>query len=115
MNNHKIGLVIPSTINVSETASPELVGLWVKRAKMQFAELFGGYTSHNAVGGWMSSQGLVEEEVTVVASFTDDLGLNQLTEVKAFARRMAKALSQEAVAIEIDHRLEFVSPLAAAA
>ena len=115
MNNHKIGIVIPSTVNVNERASSEAVGKWIKSAKVQFANLFGGFTSHNAVGGWMSAQGLVEEPVTVVASFTDDLGLTRLNEVKAFASEMARALSQEVVAVEVDHRLEFVPPLGVAA
>ena len=109
--NHKIGIVIPSTINVNEAASPEIVNKWVKCAKVHFAELFGGFTSHSAVGGWMSAQGLVEEPVTVVASFTDDHGLNRLGEVKAFAAKLGRALSQEAVAVEVNHRLEFVPPL----
>lgn len=115
MNNHKIGIVIPSTVNVNETASLETVGIWIKSAKVQFAEIFGGFTSYNAVGGWMSAQGLVEEPVTVVASFTNDDGLNRLNEVKAFAAQMGRALSQEAVAVEVDHRLEFVMPMEAAA
>jgi hypothetical protein len=113
--NHKIGLIIPSTVNVNEAASPETVKKWVRCAKVQFAELFGGFTSHNAVGGWMSAHGLVEEPVTVVASFTDDHGLNRLGEVKAFAAKMGRALSQEAVAVEVDHSLQFVPPLGVAA
>ena len=115
MNNHRIGIVIPSTVNVNEAASPETVGKWVKCAKVHFAELFGGFTSHNAVGGWMSAQGLVEEPVTVVASFTDANGLNRLNEVKAFASKMARALSQEAVAVEVDSSLQFITALGVAA
>ena len=63
----------------------------------------------------MAAPGRVEEAVTVVASFTNDHGLNRLNEVKAFAARMGRALSQEAVAVEVDHRLEFVTPLEMAA
>ena len=113
--NHKIGIVIPSTINVNEVASPETVGKWVRCAKVQFAELFGGFTSHNAVGGWMSAHGLVEEPVTVVASFTDANGLKRLGDVKAFASKMAKALSQESVAVEVDSSLQFITALGVAA
>lgn len=110
--NHRIGIIIPSTTNVNEAASPETVGKWIKCAKTQFAGLFGGFTSHDAVGGWMSPvHGLVEEPVTVVASFTDDHGLNRVGEVRAFAAKMGRALAQEAVALEIDHRLEFVTGL----
>ena len=113
--NHKIGIIIPSTVNVNEAASPEIVTKWVKCAKTRFAELFGGFTSHNAMGGWMSAQGLVEEPVTVVASFTDDHGLKRLGEVKSFAAKMGRALGQEAVAVEVDHSLQFVPPLGVAA
>lgn len=112
--DHRIGIVIPSTINVNEAASPETVKKWVKCAKVQFAQLFGGFTSHNAVGGWMSAQGLVEEPVTVVASFTDDHGLKRLGDVKAFAAKMGRALGQEAVAVEVNHSLQFVQPLGVA-
>ena len=114
--NHKIAVFIPSTMNVHETASTEIINRWVRSAKEQFAELFGGFTSHNAVGGWVSPEhGLVEENVTVVESYTDEYGLNRLSEVKAFARRMAMALMQEAVAVEVDHSLHLVSPLCVAA
>lgn len=113
--NHKIAVIIPSTVNVNQTASTEIVTKWVKSAKEQFAELFGGFTSHSAVGGWMSAQGLVEEAVTVVASFTDDAGLKRLGEVKVFAARMAKDMSQEVVSLEVDNHLHFIHPLAVAA
>jgi len=110
--NHKIAVIIPSTNNANEAAPTEIVSKWTKCAKVQFAELFGGFTSHNAVGGWMSAQGLVEEPVTVVASFTDANGLNKLSQVKAFAAKMGRALGQEAVAVEVDHGLHFIPPLA---
>ena len=115
MNNHKIGLIILSTVNANEAASTEIVSKWVKCAKVQFAQLFGGFTSHNAVGGWLSPElGLIEENVTVVSSFTDEHGLKRLGDVKAFAAKMGRALSQEAVAVEVDHSLHFVPPLGVA-
>ncbi len=114
--NHKISVIIPSTVNANEAASSETVNKWVRSAKTQFAELFGGFTSQNAVGGWLSPKhGLIEENVTVVSSFTDDHGLNHLGEVKAFAAKMGRALSQEAVALEVDHSLQFIPPLRIAA
>lgn len=115
MKNHKIALFIPSTIHVSEFAAPELIAQWIKRAKIEFSELFGGFTSYEAMGGWMSSQGLVEEPITVVSGFTDDNGLDRLDEVRSLAEEMAMALSQEAVAIEIDSQMKLISRLAVAA
>jgi hypothetical protein len=113
--NHKVGIIIPSTVNVDEVASVDVVGQWVSSAKTHFANLFGGFTCFNAVGGWMSAHGIGEEPVTIVSAFTDELGLHRLGDVKAFAAEMATGLSQEAVAIEVDHRMEFVSPLTVAA
>ena len=43
----------------------------------------------------MSAQGLVEEPVTLVASYTDANGLNRLGEVKAFAAKMGRALRRK--------------------
>lgn len=112
MNNHRIGLIVPSTVNVTEAASTEIVNKWLKCAKVQFAQLFGGFTSHSAVGGWLSPErGLIEENVTVVSSFTDEHGLKRLGDVKAFAAKMGRALGQEVVAIEVDHSLHFIPPL----
>jgi hypothetical protein len=115
MLNHRIAVFIPSTINGNEPAPADLIARWVKSAKLKFADLFGGFTAHRAVGGWMSpANGLVEEPVTVVSSFTDD-GLDRLGEVEEFAATVAEALGQEAVALEIDNSLQFVGALAAAA
>ena len=113
---HRIAVIVPSTINASESAPNETVAKWIKAAKVKFARLFGGFTAHNAVGGWVSQEhGLIEETVTVVASFTDEDGLEYLASVKEFAARMAEAMGQEVVSVEVDHQMEFVSPLAVAA
>ena len=114
--NHKIGLIIPSTVNANEAAPTEIVNKWVECAKVEFSKLFGGFTSQNAVGGWLSPKhGLIEENVTVVSAFTDDNGLKRLGDVKAFAAKMGRALSQESVALEVDHSLQFIPPLGVAA
>ena len=116
MLNHRISIFIPSTVNGNEPAPADLIARWVKSAKLKFAELFGGFTAHRAVGGWVSPvHGLVEEPVTVVTSFTDDHGLDRIGEVEEFAATVAEALGQEAVTLEIDNSLQFVGALAAAA
>jgi len=116
MLNHRISVFIPSTVNGHEPAPADLIARWVKSAKTKFAELFGGFTAHRAVGGWMSPvHGLIEEQVTVVTAFTDDDGVDRLGEVEEFAAAVAEALGQEAVTIEIDNSLQFIGALAAAA
>ncbi len=112
MLQHKVAIIVPSTVNGSELASRQLVNQWVKAAKLKFARMFGGFTSHVANGGWVSEQhGLIEESVTVVSSFTDSEGLRFIEDVKEFAARMAEAMGQEAVSVEVDHSLEFVTPV----
>ena len=113
---HRIAVIVPSTVNANESASNEVIAMWIKAAKVKFARLFGGFTAHNAVGGWVSQDhGLIEENVMVIASYTDNDGLGFVEKVKEFAAQMAEALGQEAVSVEVDNELEFVSPLTVAA
>jgi hypothetical protein len=115
MLNHRVAIYIPSTTHGNEPAPADLIARWVKSAKLKFAELFGGFTAHKAVGGWVSPvHGLIEEPVTVVASHTDDDGLDRLGEVEEFAATVADRLGQEAVTVEIDNSLRFIGALAAA-
>ena len=110
---HRIAVIVPSTVSVCQSASKEVISKWINAAKVKFARLFGGFTAHDATGGWVSADhGLIEENVTIITSFTDDDGLEFIETVKEFAAQMAEALGQEAVAVEVDHELEFVSPLA---
>ena len=114
--NHRISIYIPSTKNGNQPAPADLIAKWVKSAKIKFAKLFGGYTAHKAVGGWVSlNHGLIEESVTLITSHTDDDGLDRISEVEEFAATVAEALGQEAVTIEVDNSLQFVGALAAAA
>lgn len=111
MLQHKVAIIVPSTINGVETAPKNVVEQWVRTAKLKFAYLFGGFTAHAACGGWVSDQhGLIEEPVTVIASFTDDGGLSLVDDVRELAARMAESMGQEAVSVEVNHSLEFVSP-----
>ncbi|HEY1598850.1 MAG TPA: hypothetical protein VGG64_04565 [Pirellulales bacterium] len=112
MLQHKVAIIIPSTVNGNEPAPRQLVNRWIQAAKLKFGRLFGGFTCFDAEGGWVSEQhGLIEEAVTVVSSFTDGDGLRFIDDVKEFAARMAEAMGQEAVSIELDHTLQFITPV----
>ncbi len=111
-HNHRVAIIVPTTVNVNESAAPDAIAKWTRAAKVKLADLFGGFTAYQAIGGWMSpAHGLVEEPVTVVSSFTDEPGLDRLGAVRAFAAEMGVALHQEAVAVEVDNGLELVPPL----
>ncbi len=113
MNNHKIAIIIPSTVNANEGAPSEIVAKWIKVSKVKFAKFFGGFTAHHAKGGWVSDEhGLIEEDVTVVVSFTNDDGLIHLDAIREFASDLASEMGQEAIAIEVDNSMEFVASMA---
>jgi hypothetical protein len=115
LKHHRIAIIVPTTVDANQIAAKDVIWKWMRLAKMKFARLFGGFTAHKTCGGWVSSEhGLIEEEVTVITSFTDDDGLGFVASVKEFAAEMPLALNQEAVSVEVDHQLGFVSPLVAA-
>ena len=111
MLSRRIALVVPSTIQGNKPAGPKLVNKWVKATKTEMARLFGGFTATPGQGGWFSPKhGLIEENVVVVESFTDDSALNQnLETVREFAIRLSLAFTQEAISLKIDNTLEFVT------
>lgn len=111
MLNHRIAIHVPSTIHGNEPA-PAVHEQWVKKAKMKFSELFGGFNATPAVGGWMSETlGLIEESVVIVTAFTDTKGLREhLPTVKDFAKSMGQAMTQEAITVEVDNSMDFITP-----
>lgn len=109
MLSHRIAIIIPSTKN-GNVPAPELHDVWVRKAKELFAKTFGGFTATPGMGGWLSDvHGLIEEPVMTVHSNTDDSGLNSLQTIREFAVLLATAMGQEAVSVEVDNALEFVS------
>lgn len=110
MLNHKIVIWVPSTVNGNQPAPPELIAKWVRAAKILMSGLFGGFTTYNGQGGWYSpTNGLVEENVTIIQSFTDEEGLTKLDQVNELAKAIANDMSQEIVSVEVDGTLNFVT------
>src|SRR5829696_7008227 len=75
-------------------------------AKRTFAETYGGYTIIEARGGWMGSTGLVEEDVSIVYTFTNKPNLPQLRNI---GRMVCNRLKQDAAAIEHSGDMEFIT------
>lgn len=111
MLNRRIAVFIPSTEKGNILADQSKVATWIKLAKVKLAKLFGGFTATKGEGGWFSPvHGLIEEPVTIVAAHTDDAGiLKHADEVRQFALQVCLALEQEAVSVQIDNSLEFIS------
>jgi hypothetical protein len=110
MLKHKIAIYVPSTVKGSQPAPQTLIDKWVKASKIMLASLFGGFTTYSAQGGWFSTEhGLIEETVQIVVAFTDDNGLKNLSQVQELAQQMAVDMAQEAVSVEVDGILNFVT------
>jgi hypothetical protein len=111
MLKHRVAVIIPSTVKGNEPAPADLVAKWVKAAKIKLGTLFGGFTATKGEGGWVSPvHGLIEEPVTVVAAHCDEEAFNRhAQDVREFALTVAVALEQEAVSVQFDNTLEFVS------
>lgn len=111
MLNRRIAVYIPSTVKGNILADQSKVDVWIKAAKVKLAKLFGGFTATKGEGGWFSPvHGLIEEPVTIVAAHTDDNGINaHAQDVREFALQVCLALEQEAVSVQIDNSLEFIS------
>jgi hypothetical protein len=108
MLNHKIAVYVPSTIN-GNLPSNDLAEKWLKITKIRMANLFGGFTTFQTQGGYMSAEhGLIEEQITIVQSFTDDEGLTKLPKVNELAMEIMHDMGQEVVSVEVDGTLNFI-------
>ena len=102
-----VRIYVPSTVDVdkvSDTAEQ------LEDTKRVMANWFGGATAYRALGSWLSGAGgLVEEDVTIVESYCSE---DQLTahvgDVITHARHLKAVLSQESIAIEVQHKLYLV-------
>lgn len=102
-----VRVYVPSTVDVSvEAETTEQV----EDTKRLLAGWFGGATAYRAVGSWVSATGaLVDEDVTIVEAYCTEAQLqDHIGEVLGHARHLKKVLSQEAIAIEVQHQLYFV-------
>jgi len=110
MLDKKVAVYIPSTVNGNQPAPAAKIARWVREAKIALASLFGGFTAYNGEGGWYSPEhGLIEEKVTIVQAFTDEAGLERVGKLRELAKEMASDMGQEAVSLEVNGTLNFVT------
>ena len=103
----KVSIYVPSTQNVSEHCDNSEQ---VKKVITELAQMFGGATASEAVGGWVCENGeTVLERVTIVYSFCTSEQLRQhFDDVYGIAQRIKKEMQQEAVTLEINGQVKFV-------
>lgn len=103
----KINVYIPATVNINETIDNTE---FVNKATTLLSECFGGATSTEALGYWVSdTAGLVKENTTMVFAYAgeDDLKKN-LDKVIDFCQDLKTEMKQDAVALELNGEMFFI-------
>ena len=104
--DHNVKIYVPSTIDVNKKIDNSS---YVKQALELFSDLFGGATSYDAKGAWLSKKGLVVEDVKIVESYATKEALEKgLNKVLRYAEKLKRELKQEAVSVEYDNKLYFI-------
>ena len=103
----KITVYIPSTCDISQQADTKK---YVDACAVLLSESFGGATSCEALGYWVSpSAGLVKERSTMVFAYCSDTDLqNNIEKVIDFCETVKTELKQDAVALEINGEMYFI-------
>jgi hypothetical protein len=102
-----VRVYVPSTVDTDTAADTSEV---LARVQELLSSSFGGATTFDAVGCWVSpSAGLVRESVKVVQSHCDESALRaNIDAVIELAESIKVELAQEAVALEINNKLYLV-------
>lgn len=103
----KITVYIPATVNINETIDNTE---FVNKAATLLSECFGGATSTEALGYWVSdTAGLVKENTTMVFAYAgeDDLKKN-LDKVIDFCQDLKTEMKQDTVALELNGEMFFI-------
>lgn len=105
--SQKITVYIPATINIDQEIDNTE---YVNRAATLLSECFGGATSCQAVGYWVSPEvGLVKENTTQVFAYAADEDLKKhLDKVVNFCMEIKEELKQDAVALELNNEMFFI-------
>jgi hypothetical protein len=103
----KVSIYVPSTKNVDEAFDSSE---YKNKVITKLAQLFGGATASEAVGGWVCGNGsTVLEKVTIVYSFckSEELTMH-FNDIYNICMWLKEELKQEAVTLEINGQVKFV-------
>lgn len=104
--DRKVTIYIPGTNGVSEAA--DNTG-WAEQAAALLSSLYGGATSQENIGYWVSGTGkLVTEKIITVYAYASKLSDSDVGRVVEFCETLKRELKQEVISLEIDNKLYFV-------
>lgn len=103
----KITVYVPSTIDINKEVD---TSKYVSATAKMLSTFFGGATSTEALGYWVSdTMGLVKEKSTMVFAYCNDNDLNANIEaVVNWCETMKAELKQDAIALEINGEMYFI-------
>lgn len=103
----KITVYVPSTCDIDKKADTQK---YIDNCAALLSESFGGATSCEALGYWVSnSAGLVKEKSTMIFAYCSDVDLqNKIENIIDFCEAMKTELKQDAIALEINGEMYFI-------
>lgn len=100
-----IAVYVPSTIYDIPVDNTEHVNSVLK----QMAELFGGSSAYEVMGGYVANSGeYISEKVKVVKSFAEQVTGELALKVLDIAKQLKESMQQESIAIEYNGQMMFV-------
>lgn len=104
---NQIGIYLPTTVDVNQKTD---TSAFVKETLSFMGKLFGGATHEIVKGLWNSQEvGLVEETIHLIRSNCSQSDLNQhMREVINHVEALKQDLHQEAMALEVNHKLMLI-------
>ena len=103
----QVRVYVPTTTDVNHSCD---TSLWVESTLCFLAEAFGGATTTEALGAWLSSSGeLVKETVHLCYSFASEQDLDaNIDALYQHCLDMKRGLKQESVALEVNGEMYFI-------
>lgn len=104
-------VLVPSTTKADKPLTKKDFQKRIDSTRRYLSKLFGGYTSIQAIGGYVSNQkGLIQEQVVMVVSYAQEKDFNKNeTKFLNWARRKGKQWSQESIGIIIENDLYYLA------
>ncbi|MCC6614112.1 MAG: cyclic nucleotide-binding domain-containing protein [Anaerolineae bacterium] len=104
---NQVSIYIPTTLDVNQEADTTA---FVERTLAFLGQRFGGATTNQARGVWNSADaGLVGENIHIVRSYGTQADVDRyLPEILDYMEQLKIALRQEAMALEINHKLMLI-------
>jgi len=105
----EIAIMVPSTYRDEKIPRAEFVRR-INETRKKLSELFGGYTSIEAKGGWVTDRGeLIKENVVRVVAFADLKRYKEKqNELLKWLEKKKKEWKQEALAYEFEGDLYLI-------